>query len=151
VEDARAWVDRDERLRDLPWTFQDEWIDQDDAPTTDPESIERDEEATKRYLAFAKEQHLPPNSPELFRLAHERGIIESLALFDGFGCTGRLRIVQSYLSDWNILGLDWTPSSCMAYGLGTVYAAPNKGGRNSRVAGPVCIDLPFSARAVEPL
>jgi len=151
VEELRTWVERDERAGEMNWDFLLGAPVQGAPAASDPASIERDREATRRYLEFAARPENEGLSPaEVFRRAHEEKIIGSLALYERFGCTGQCHIVQDYLSDWQLLGYNWSPRSCLIYGQGALFAAANRGGEKSQVSGlSVCIDLPFPPQAAE--
>jgi hypothetical protein len=146
VHELRTWVGRDERASGMNWDLV-----IGPPPPSDADSIERNKEATRRYLDFATQPENQGLSPaEVFRRAHEKKIIGSLALYEDFGCTGRCYVVEGYLPDWSLLGYSWSPRSCLIYGQGALFTQANKGGETSQVSGPsVCIDLPFLPQAAE--
>jgi hypothetical protein len=154
-EKARAWAAQDERASKYSWHALEDPPDGegDRATVSDDDGVTRSNEATRKFLKFAEENRLKPDSDDAFRRAHDEGVVRSVFLYSELGCKGQVQVVEDYLADWGTLGLAWTPQSCKCYGQGTLYAnayGKTIGGLSAPVSGSGCInDLDFAVQAVE--
>ncbi len=111
---AKRWAATDARAQGFDWSGLD--------PPDEVVEPSVNDDTTRRYCALAQERGLAPDSPEVFELAHQAGLLGStLVLFDQYGTA--VGANPYVVRPTALTRLPWAPRSCRSNGASYLYNA----------------------------